>query len=93
MSKEIKSGESKVHIDEETQAVVNWLRKHHLQACWLFVNHSTDARFEIKRNGVAVLSKKIFRSDKRNNLTYAEMKSMIIEMYKELKEKENEENE
>jgi hypothetical protein len=91
----IKEKKTLVHeskVDEETKAVLNWLGKHHLKACWIIVNNNNDSKFEIKREGVAVSSGKVFKVEERNNLTYLEMKNMIVDLYKELKQKESENN-
>lgn len=90
--KEKKTSGHETKFDEETKSVLNWLRKHHLKACWVIVNSHNDSKFEIKRKGTAVTSSKVFSVEERNNLTYLEIKTMIVGMYKDLKEKEKKSN-
>lgn len=85
-----KASELKNYIDEETQAVKKWLNKKHLAACWVYENKSDKVRFEIKRGCVSVKSKTVFTKEQVDSLTYSQMKEMIMQMYAELKEKENE---
>lgn len=74
-------------LSQEAQSILNWCRKKKVTCQWVLNRYGTQRTLCMNRGPHFIYSESM-TSEKADSITYEEMKKLLVELYKRLKESE-----